>query len=268
MFELDAGIGSSESPIYLACAGIPALLPRADLLMEGRLVGDPSVQTLPTQNTQVDLGHIEPTAVLGRVVNLQLVGKALGLGWRKRFIQRAWAMGVELIHHQDDLLRLRVLHVHEVLNALCPLHPPPPVANVELPTPYQRLIEQEQVTGPIAHIFGIVALGLTRTRRQWCTYLAHQLFAHLVHTDQRSLRIVGPCVDIQHILHMVDKLRIGLGRNAPLSLLPRLQFVFLESGGPSRTRDYPHTQARPSSQPIYAASTEVARQEGLCKPKQ
>src|SRR3972149_3954328 len=107
MFELDAGIGSSESPIYLACAGIPALLPRADLLMEGRLVGDPSVQTLPTQNTQFDLGHIEPTAVLGRVVNLQLVGKAprrrgavsgpLGLGWRKRFIQRAWAMGVELI---------------------------------------------------------------------------------------------------------------------------------------------------------------------------
>ncbi len=36
-------------------------------------------------------------------------------------------------------------------------------------------------------------------------------------------------VDAQHILHMVDKLGIVLGRNAPLLLQPRLEFVFFRS---------------------------------------
>jgi hypothetical protein len=54
-------------------------------------VGHPPIQTLAAENTQLNLGDIEPPAVLGGVVQLQLVGEALGLGlaalwviWRLR----------------------------------------------------------------------------------------------------------------------------------------------------------------------------------------
>jgi hypothetical protein len=38
----------------------------------------PPVEALPAQGAQLDLGDVEPGAMLGRVVNLEPVGQALG----------------------------------------------------------------------------------------------------------------------------------------------------------------------------------------------
>ena len=43
-------------------------------------VVDASRQTLSAQDAQLDLRHIQPTAVLGRVVELEPIGQPLGLG--------------------------------------------------------------------------------------------------------------------------------------------------------------------------------------------
>src|SRR4029077_19433869 len=72
-------------------------------------------------------------------------------------------------------------------------------------------------------------LRLARRRRQRLHDLADQLLAGLVQADQRPLLVVGPVVDLQHVLHRTDKLGVGLGRDAPLLLQPRLEFVFFST---------------------------------------
>jgi hypothetical protein len=55
-------------------ARLRAALPGRDLPLQDRPVGQATVQALSGQHGQLDLGHVQPAAVLGRVVQLQLVG--------------------------------------------------------------------------------------------------------------------------------------------------------------------------------------------------
>jgi hypothetical protein len=41
---------------------------------------------LATENAEFDLGHVEPTAVLGREVKLQAIENAPRLGWLEYFV--------------------------------------------------------------------------------------------------------------------------------------------------------------------------------------
>ena len=43
-------------------------------MFEDFRVGDAAVEALPAQGAQLDLGDVEPRAMLGRVVDLQPVG--------------------------------------------------------------------------------------------------------------------------------------------------------------------------------------------------
>src|SRR6185295_16274018 len=68
---------------------------------------------LPPQRAQLDLSHVEPRAVLGRVMDLKPVGQALGLlGW-ERLIEAGRRVRVELVHDQHELLRLLVASLQQ-----------------------------------------------------------------------------------------------------------------------------------------------------------
>jgi hypothetical protein len=45
---------------------------------------------LAHQYTQLDLGHIQATALLVRVMQLQSIPNPFGFGWRKRAVERGW----------------------------------------------------------------------------------------------------------------------------------------------------------------------------------
>jgi hypothetical protein len=94
VLQLDAGVFGGEPPVDPATGPVAGRLPRHDLPLQGRLVGQATVQALLGQHGQLDLGHVQPAAVLGGVVQLQLVGQPLGLGRRERRIQRRGRVGV------------------------------------------------------------------------------------------------------------------------------------------------------------------------------
>ena len=50
------------------------------LLRQGVFVRDASVQALSMQDTEFDFSHIEPTAMLGSVMDFEFGGNAAGLG--------------------------------------------------------------------------------------------------------------------------------------------------------------------------------------------
>src|SRR5215207_3314422 len=70
MLELDAGVLGGEPPVDTTTGPVARHLPGCDLLLRGRLVGQAAVQALLGQHGQLELGHVQPAAVLGGVVDL------------------------------------------------------------------------------------------------------------------------------------------------------------------------------------------------------
>ena len=71
--------------------------PRRHFSLQHRPVRDPAIQTLAGEHAELQLGHIQPGAVFGRVVDLQLVGHAFGLLGGERLIERGFVMGVQIV---------------------------------------------------------------------------------------------------------------------------------------------------------------------------
>jgi Voltage gated chloride channel len=70
MLELDAGVLGGEAPVDPATGPVARRLPGCDLPFQGRLVAQAAVQALLGQHGQLDLGHVQPAAMLGGVVQL------------------------------------------------------------------------------------------------------------------------------------------------------------------------------------------------------
>jgi hypothetical protein len=64
-------------------------------------------------------------------------------------------------------------------------------------------------------------------RRDRRARLNDQLLGCLVETHERTLRIVRPLIDLQHVFHVGDKGRAGVRWNHPLLLEMRFENVFL-----------------------------------------
>jgi hypothetical protein len=70
-FEFDAGIQSGELPVHPFLGRVSPLFPPLCFLGERFHIWDPSIQALHRQDTELDLSDIEPTAMLGGMVDLQ-----------------------------------------------------------------------------------------------------------------------------------------------------------------------------------------------------
>ena len=70
-FEFDAGIQSGELPVYSFLGLVSPLFPLLCFLCERLHVWEPSIQALHRQDAELDLRDIEPTTMLGGMVDLQ-----------------------------------------------------------------------------------------------------------------------------------------------------------------------------------------------------
>ena len=71
MLQFDASIRRGKPPVDGPSLGIAPLLPSGHFLGQGCLVRDTPVQALAGQDAQLNLSHIQPTAMLRGVVYLQ-----------------------------------------------------------------------------------------------------------------------------------------------------------------------------------------------------
>ncbi len=58
--------------------GVALVLPRLDFRDEALALADAAAQALAAQNADLDLDHVQPTGVLGRVMELQAVPGEVG----------------------------------------------------------------------------------------------------------------------------------------------------------------------------------------------
>jgi hypothetical protein len=95
-FELDARICRAESPIHCTDPLVALLLPVLNLLAEVLDSRDVVGQALSGQHREFDLGNIQPTGMLGGVMDLQPVREGLGLFRRKDFVERGGRVRLRL----------------------------------------------------------------------------------------------------------------------------------------------------------------------------
>src|SRR5215210_6821328 len=227
MLELDPRLGAGEAPVYGAFGGVALGLPGSHFPGERFTVGDAPIQTLASQHRKLYLGHVQPTAVLWGVVDLQLLAQASGFGRSKRLIQGGGGVGVEVIHHQNDLLGAGVVEVNQLSYAIRPVDLRPPLGDAYVAPAGQRLADDEEVSRPVALVLVVVAGGSSRGGGKRFPHLAYELFALLVQAHLRETLVVGACVDRENVLHAPDELGVLLWGDGPLPAQPGLDGAFL-----------------------------------------
>src|SRR3954453_13231087 len=91
--QLDPRLVGCELPLNASAGGITLSLPGLDLSVENLALADAAVQALAVQHTDLDLCHVQPAGMFGRVVEFQALEDAVRLGRRKGFIQGASGVG-------------------------------------------------------------------------------------------------------------------------------------------------------------------------------
>src|SRR5215210_1870032 len=227
MLELDASIGAGQAPVYGALGCVALGFPSTHFLGKRLLVGDAPIQTLAREHRELDLGHVQPRAELGCVVDLQLRSDAPGLGRDERFIQGGWGMGVEVVHHQHYSLGLWVVDLYRLLYAVRPVDLRSPLGDADVAPASQRLANDEEVGRSVALVLVVLTGSPPSRDGEWLPYLREKLLALLIQANLREALVVGAGVDLKDILHAPDEGGVLLWRDGPLPFEPGLYGTFL-----------------------------------------
>ena len=170
---------------------------------------DAAVEALPGQDGQLDLGDVEPGAVFGGVVDLQALGQGERLGGFERLVERADAVGVEVVHDQHHGLGVGVVDGEQPLDLVGPVDLGASGLGVDVAPAAQRLDPDEDRAGAVADVLVVLAAVPARRGGDRVAGVVEELVGLLVHADHRPGRIVGSGVDGQHVFHPGDELRVG-----------------------------------------------------------
>src|SRR5262249_14149474 len=179
-----------------------------------------------------------------------------GLGGRKRLVQRRRRVGVQLVHHQHDALRVGIVRVDQLLDAVRPVDPRALRTHAHGTPAAQGLADHEHIDHTSALVLRIVAGPPPGRQRQRPAHVGQHLPAGLIEADLRAARVVRAGVHVQHVRHMPDELGVGGRRDAPLLLQPRLELVCLKTW---RTVSYDTASATSRRTRASASSRSVQR---------
>lgn len=120
MFEFDRRIISGKAPIDGDLPFIASGRPGGNLLLCLFKGGEPLRQALAIQRREFNLGHIEPTRMLGGVMHLKALAESTRLGSGKDFIEGRKRVRIEIVQHQDDLVGSRIVLLSQLADKLSP----------------------------------------------------------------------------------------------------------------------------------------------------
>src|ERR1700758_23804 len=158
--ELYAGALCSEHPFDASAASISLSFPLGDFGFEDFAVVDASVEALGAQDADLDLDHVEPRGMLGRVMELQAAQDAMRLGRGEGFVEGPRGMRRQIVEHDADPLGLGIMKVHEITHAFGEVARGAAVGDLDRAPRLVGIEEDEEVGGAVATILAVVALEL------------------------------------------------------------------------------------------------------------
>ena len=223
--KLGPGIPGVELPVDGGSGGVAFLDQGLDFPPQRVLVGEPLPQAGAGQHAELDFRHVQPTAVLGRVVELQPLGNPPGL-WRwKGLVQRRRAVGVQVVQHHSHHRDIGIGFVHQPAHPVGEVLHRAPLGHRNMAPPRQGFAGQEQIAGPLPPVLIVLPPRASRLGRHQRPRIGQQLGGGLVKADHRPLGVIGFGVQVQHLLHVGHEVAAHPG-DAPLFLLHGLRAFF------------------------------------------
>ena len=160
-FKFGAGLVVGESPVdtFLAFVAIggPGGAAAGDFGGGVDAVGE----ALSGQNAQLGFGHVEPTAVLGGVHDLDAIGDAERFFGAKGLIERSNGVSVQVVADQRDPLSLcESRSVDQFANSMSPVDGCLGFGDQDITPSGKGLHEHPDVATPLADVFEIDFLRL------------------------------------------------------------------------------------------------------------
>src|SRR5712692_10195482 len=228
IMEFDTSILGGKAPREGATSCIALCFQGGNALTQDLHALDAPRQAAAGKNSDLDFGHIEPAPMFGGVMELDTLQNASCFGRLEGFIEGSSGVRVQVILHDAHVFRLRIDRIDQPLDAVRVVDLGAVVGHFDMAPAGKRLDEEKQVSGAQPLIFIIDACGLSWLHRLWGAHVGLGRDEFLVKADAGIAGIVLFLVQIQHVLHRRDKLR-SYRLNAPLLVLPRLEFVFFSN---------------------------------------
>jgi len=165
-------------------------------------------------------------------------------------------MRIQIIHNQNNLLRLWILVIQYVFYLHRPINFCSLLSDPDIPFSPKRFEKHKNIADSIALVFIIITSRYSGFCSKFFLNFFRQLLGCLVHADQRKILVKRSPIDSQDIFHGANKSSIRFRRNAPLVFQPRFKFVFFKVW---RTASYEILSIYPNSTTLSAKSRNVQR---------
>src|SRR5208337_3956903 len=197
---------------------------------------DAAIETLAFEHADLDLNHVEPAGVLGRVVELKPPEHAARFGRWECGVESGRGVGGEVVEDDANALGLWEGDIDELAHAKGEVVSGAMISDLD-PAPRAMGIEEdEEIDGAVAAILVVEALEPSGCGRDRLARFADELGGAFVEADHRPLRVKLLGIEVEHILHAGDVLGVDLG-DAPHVLLPRLEMVLGQASADGFTRE-------------------------------
>jgi hypothetical protein len=160
-------------------------------------------------------------------MKLESIEIRVGFIRREEPIEGCRIMRIEIVHHNPDAIRIRVVDVCNFDHPIDPLAGSPFLGDLDVDPPSQRFGSEMKVLLAVAFVVGIDTGDRSRFRRERVAFVAAKRLAGLVETDDRAVLVVWFVVEIKHVLHVIDELAVVFSGNLPIVVEVRFQRVFL-----------------------------------------
>jgi hypothetical protein len=184
-----AGFVGCEHPFDAGTGGIALSLPCGDFAAEPFWVIDSAIQALAAQDADLDLDHVEPTGMLGSVVELQTAQDSPGLGRREGLVEGAGRVGRQVVLHHPDAVSIGIMDIDEFAHALGVVFCRPPLGELDRAPGTMHVEDDEEIDGAVATVLVIVTFELARLGPDRLARFADELDRAFVEADYRSLGI-------------------------------------------------------------------------------
>lgn len=178
------------------------------------------------QNGDFNFSHVQPTAMLRCVMELQFFHQLPGFFGRVSFIERGRRVGVEIVQDYPDFFCFRPVDVNHFIHTNGKILFGTPGGHFHVSPTGQGFQKYKQVAGSFAAVFVVIADRFSRLKRQGLSRFADQLIRNLVKTDHGIVRLVGFSIQIQNVFHPPDEFSLNDRGNAPFLPYPRLELIF------------------------------------------
>jgi amidohydrolase family protein len=201
------------------------LLPCGDFADEALGVVDSAIQTLAAEYADLDLDHVEPTGMLGGVVELQATQNSSGFGGRECLIEGTCRVGRQVVLYDPDARGIGIMDIDKFAHALGVVFSRPPLGDLDPAPGTMHVDADKEIDGAVAAVLVIVTFELTRPGRDRLAHLADQLDWAFIEADHRPRGIGRFGIEVEHVFHAGDIFAVDPG-NAPHILAPWLETVF------------------------------------------